>query len=91
MVAELILLKKNLSLSLQSGDSTASVRLDAMNEENMDNYLGMLKKIFDKGKFWNNSEAIYSMDESGMPLEPSQLKRKDMRRSVIKHLDRISR
>jgi len=44
-------LKRNPSLSLQSGDSTAAVRLDAMNDENMDNYFGMLKKVFDAGDF----------------------------------------
>jgi len=38
-------LKGNLSLSLRSGYSTAAVRLDAMNEENMDNYFGMLKRF----------------------------------------------
>jgi len=57
-------------LSLRSGDSTAAVKLDAMNEENVDNYFGMLKKVFDEGDFWNHPEAIYNMDESGMPLEP---------------------
>jgi len=67
-------LKRNPSLSLQSGDSTAAVRLDAMNEENMDNYFGMLKKVFDEGDFWNHPEAIYNMDESGMPLEPRATK-----------------
>jgi len=30
----------------------------------------MLKKIFNEGDFWNHPEAIYNMDESGMPLEP---------------------
>ena len=38
-------LKRNPTVSLRSGDSTATVRLDAINEENMDNYFGMLKKI----------------------------------------------
>jgi len=41
-----------------------------MNEENMDNYFGMLKKVFDEEDFWNHPEAIYNMDESGIPLEP---------------------
>ena len=36
----------------------------------MDNYFDMLKKVFDEGDFWNHPEAIYNMDESGMPLEP---------------------
>ena len=62
--------ERNPSVSLRSGDSTAAVRLDAVNEENMNNYFDMLKDVFDKGDFWNHPEAIYNMDESGMPLEP---------------------
>jgi len=63
-------LKRNPSLSLRSGDSTAAIRLDAVTEENMDNYFDMLKEVFDDGDFWNHPEAIYNMDETGMPLEP---------------------
>ena len=63
-------LKRNPSLSLRSGDSTAGVRMDAVNEENMQNYFDQLKDIFDKGDFWNHPEAIYNMDKTGVPLEP---------------------
>ena len=62
--------ERNPSLSLRSGDSTAAVRLDAVNKENTDNYFDMLKTFFDDGDFWNHPEAIYNMDESGMPPEP---------------------
>ena len=50
--------ERNPSVSLRSGDSTAAVRLDAVNEENMNNYFDMLKDVFDKGDFWNHPEAI---------------------------------
>jgi len=40
----------------------------------MENYFDMLKEVYDKGNFWNRPEAIYNMDESGMPLEPRPLK-----------------
>ena len=63
-------LKRNPSLSLRAGDSTAGVRMDAINEDNMDNYFEQLKEVFDKGDFWNHPEAIYNLDETGVPLEP---------------------
>ena len=63
-------IKRNPSLSLQSGDFTAGIRMDAINEENFTNYFDQLKDIFDKGDFWNHLEAIYNMDETGVPLEP---------------------
>jgi len=57
-------------LSLWSGDSTAGIRMDAINEENLNNYFDQLKEVFDKGDFWNYPEAIYNMDETGVPLKP---------------------
>jgi len=57
-------------MSLRSGDSTTRVRMDAVNEENIQNYLDQLKEIFDEGDFWNHPEAIYNLDEAGLPLEP---------------------
>ena len=43
--------ERNLSLSLRSGDSTAAIRLDAVNEENMDNYFKMLKEVLTRKTF----------------------------------------
>jgi len=43
--------ERNPSLNLRSGDSTAAIRLDAVNEENMDNYFDMLKEIINEGDF----------------------------------------
>ncbi len=40
-------MKRNSSLRLRMGDSTAGVRMDAMNEENMKNYFELLKKTLD--------------------------------------------
>jgi len=60
----------------------------------MDNYIDMLKTVFDDGDFWNHPEAIYNMDESGMPLEPCPpklLPERDRRKSVIKHLGKNSK
>ena len=57
-------LRKDSSLSLQSGDSTAAIRLDAVNEENMSNCFEKVKEVFDDGDFWNHPEAIYNVDET---------------------------
>ena len=63
-------LKRNPTLSLRSGDSTAGVRLDAMSEENMKTYFDLLREVYDTFDFENHPEAIYNMDETGVPLEP---------------------
>ena len=77
-------LKRNPTLSLRAGDSTASIRMDAMNADNLKN---QLRKIFDNYDFDNHPEAIYNMDESGVPLEPRPPKviaQKGKRRFVTK-------
>jgi len=48
--------------------------MEAVNEENMQNYFDQLKEVFDEGDFWNHPEAIYNLDETGVPLEPHQPK-----------------
>jgi len=46
----------------------------------MDNYFGMLKKVFDEGEFWNHPEAIYNMDESGMPQSTKVVAKKGQKK-----------
>ena len=41
-------LKRNLSWSLRSGDCTAGISMDTINEQNMANYFD---QVFDKGDF----------------------------------------
>ena len=43
-------LKRNPSLSLQAGDSTAGVRMDAINAENITNYFDLLKEALQQAK-----------------------------------------
>ena len=62
-------LKRNPSLSLRAGDSTASIGMDAINAENLKNYYDQLRGLFDDYDFENHPEAIYNMDETGVPLE----------------------
>ena len=59
--------KRNPSLSLRSGDLTAAVRMNAVNSENVNTYFDLLEEVFDKYDFHSHPEAIYNMDETGMP------------------------
>ena len=63
-------LRRNPNLSLRSGDSTAHVRMDAVNAENLHSYYHLLKEVYDENGFADHPEAIYNMDETGVPLEP---------------------
>ena len=63
-------LQRNPALSLRSGDSTAHVRMDAINDENLRAYYDLLKSVYDEHEFDSHPEAIYNMDETGVPLEP---------------------
>ena len=63
-------LKRHPNLSLRSGDSTADVRMDALSKKNLESYFELLKSVYDKYDFYCHPEAIYNMDETGVPLEP---------------------
>ena len=63
-------LRRNPQLSLRAGDATANVRMDALSKKNLDYYFNLLKMEFDKYNFYGHPEAIYNMDETGVPLEP---------------------
>ena len=62
--------KRNPLMSLRSGDSTAGVRMNAVNSESINHYFDLLEKVFLEYGFNEHPEAIYNMDETGMPLEP---------------------
>lgn len=59
-------MKRHPNLSLRSGDSTANVRMEALSKQNFH----LLKTVYDRYDFYAHPEAIYNMDETGMPLEP---------------------
>ena len=63
-------LRRNPQLSLRAADGTANVRMDALSKKNLDYYFNLLKMEFDKYDFYGHPEAIYNMDETGVPLEP---------------------
>ena len=63
-------LGRNPQLSPRSGDATANIQMDSLSKHNLDHYFGLLKTEFDKYDFHAHPEAIYNMDETGIPLEP---------------------
>lgn len=63
-------MKRHPDLRLRSGDSTANIRMDALSKKNIDAYFELLKEVYDKYEFYGHPEAIYNMDETGVPLEP---------------------
>ena len=73
-------------LTLQKGDHTAAVRMDATkNQTDLDNYFKKLKRILDENKLVDKPGQIYNMDESGIPLDhrsPCVLARKGQKKST---------
>ena len=66
--------KRNPTLSLRTGDSTTGVQLDATSLENMKAYFDLLREVYNEFDFEDHPEAIYNMDETGVPLEPQSPK-----------------
>ena len=63
-------LERNPQLSLRMGDSTAHIRMSAINRENLIHYFCLLKQYLDDNDLANHHERIYNMDETGVPLDP---------------------
>ena len=57
-------------LSLRQGDSTAHVRMDAMNQETMDHYFSLLHDTLSTHGLLDKPSQIYNVDETGIPLNP---------------------
>ena len=66
----ILFLERQPQLTLQKGDHTAAVRMDAMkNQTDLDNYFKELKGILDENKLEDKPGQIYNMEESGIPLD----------------------
>ena len=63
-------LERQKDLSLRQGDSTAHVRMDAMNCETMQHYFTLLEDTLEQHDLLNCPSQIYNVVESGMPLNP---------------------
>ena len=88
-------LKRKPSLSVRAGDYTAEVRMDAINAENITNYLNQLKSLYDEYDFDNHPEAIYNLRTKwvchwSLGLQRSFL-RKEKRKSDITPLVKNNR
>ena len=44
--------------------------MSAVNKDNINHYFDLLQEIFDEHNFYSHPEAVYTMKETGMPLEP---------------------
>ena len=72
-------------LCLRKGDSTSGVCMDAMsNQDALDNYYKLLKKILEEHNLMDKPGQIYNVDESGMPFDhrPSRILAKKGKKKV---------
>ena len=58
-------------LRLRSGNSTATVRMDAMNSENMMAYFDFLSDVYDEFDFGNNPRVHLQHGRDGSPFGAS--------------------
>ncbi len=63
-------LERQSDLSLRQGDSTAHVRMDAINRETLDQYFSLLHDTLKTHHLLNKPSQLYNVDESGMPFNP---------------------
>ena len=67
-------LEQQSNLSLRQGDSTAHIRMDAMNQETIDHYFSLLHDTLVTHDLINKPAQIYNIDETGIPFNPFPLK-----------------
>ena len=60
-------------LTLRRGDPTAHVRMDAINEDTLDQYFSLLKDVMEEHSLYDKPSQIYNIDESGVPLDREPL------------------
>ena len=57
-------------MSLRQGDTTAHVRMDAINRETMQDYFTTLKETLECHDLVSRPAQIYNVDKSGVPFNP---------------------
>ena len=57
-------------LSLRRGDTTAHVRMNAVNSETMKQYFSLLNDVMSEYELHSKPSQIYNVDESGIPFDP---------------------
>ena len=63
-------LEQQKDLSLRQGDTTAHVRMDAMNKETINHYFSLLYDTLSTNGLLNKPAQIYNVDKSGVPFNP---------------------
>ena len=63
-------MERQSDLSLRQGDTTAHVRMGAMNQETMDHYFTLLHETLTVHNLLDKPAQIYNIDESGVPFNP---------------------
>jgi len=63
-------LERQPKLSLRQGDSTAHIRMDAVNRETMEQYFALLDDTLTTHGLLNKPSQIYNVDETGVPFNP---------------------
>ncbi|CAI8043787.1 Tigger transposable element-derived protein 6, partial [Geodia barretti] len=63
-------LQRQPDLSLRRGDSTAHVRMDAVNADTMKQYFALLNDVMTEFDLHSKPSQIYNVDESGIPFDP---------------------
>ena len=58
------------NLVLRKGDSTAFIRMDAVNDETLKGYFDLLEDTLKQNSLQNSPSQIYNVDETGVPLDP---------------------
>ena len=62
-------LERRPNLSLQRGDATANVRMEALDHETMKDYFKSLEETLNEHDLMNCPGQIYNVDETGVPLD----------------------
>ena len=62
-------LERQGDLSLRRSDSTAHVRMNAINRETLQQYFSLLKDVLDEHDLHSKPAQIYNVDETGVPFD----------------------
>ena len=63
-------LKCQPDLSLRRGDTTAHIRMNAVNRDTMKQYFALLNEVMSEHNLHTKPSQIYNVDESGIPFDP---------------------
>ena len=56
---------------LRKGDSTAHLRMDAVNEETLKQYYDLLEDTLKENNLMDSPSCVYNVDKMGIPLDPN--------------------